>query len=147
MGCKMQRRMALRRKFRILRTLTKSKSVKKSSIVMDASLYLYKLRLQVEAVQKHYHYLINHIQEVKVDKVAGTEYIVVKVRCKKSEELLVSILGAFEEMNVNVVEAKLSNCSHLFRMEAILHAHHHDIDATILHQAVLRLIQSQTHHT
>ncbi|KAK4399262.1 hypothetical protein Sango_1401700 [Sesamum angolense] len=127
MGCKMQRRMAVRRKLRILRTLTKSKSVKKRSIVMDASLYLYKLRLQ----------------EVKVEKVGGTEYIVVKVRCKKSEELLVSILEAFEEMNVNVVEAKLTNSTHLFRMEAILHAHH-DTDATILHQAILTLIQTQT---
>ncbi|KAL0442619.1 UNVERIFIED_CONTAM: hypothetical protein Slati_1984600 [Sesamum latifolium] len=112
---------------------------------MDASLYLYKLRLQVEAIQKYYHYLINHIQEVKVDKVAGTEYILVKVRCKKSEELLVSILEAFEEMNVNVVEAKLGNCDNLFRVEAILHPHHHDIDATILHQALLSLIQTQTH--
>ncbi|KAL0363488.1 UNVERIFIED_CONTAM: hypothetical protein Scaly_1304000 [Sesamum calycinum] len=111
---------------------------------MDASLYLYKLRLQViEAIQKHYHYLISHIQEVKVEKVGGTEYIV-KVRCKKSEELLVSILEAFEEMNVNVVEAKLTNSTHLFRMEAILHAHH-DTDATVLHQAILSLIQTQTH--
>ncbi|KAL0305600.1 UNVERIFIED_CONTAM: hypothetical protein Sradi_5977300 [Sesamum radiatum] len=110
---------------------------------MDASLYLYKLRL-IEAIQKHYHYLISHIQEVKVEKVGGTEYILVKVRCKKSEELLVSILEAFEEMNVNVVEAKLTNSTHLFRMEAILHAHH-DTDATVLHQAILTLIQTQTH--
>ncbi|KAK4440076.1 hypothetical protein Salat_0342500 [Sesamum alatum] len=143
MGCKMQRRVALRRKLRTLRTLTKSKSVKKSSIIKDASLYLYKLRVQLEAIQKHYHYLINHIQEVKVDKVAGTEYVVVKVRCKKSEELLVSILEAFEEMNVNVVEARLNNSNHLFRMEAILHAHHH-IDAIILNQTILSLIQTHT---
>ncbi|KAI3456124.1 hypothetical protein Pfo_012787 [Paulownia fortunei] len=139
MACKMQKRMALRRKLQILRTLTKSKSVKKSSIIMDAFLYIYKLRLQVEAIKKEYQYLINHIQEVKVEKL-GTEYLLVRVTCKKGEELLVSILEAFEEMNLNVVQARVT-CKHFFGMEAIVKA---DIDAAILNDAILKVIQRQT---
>lgn len=80
-------------------------------------------------------------QEVKVEKV-GAGFIAVRVRCKKVEGLAVSILEAFEEMDVKVMQARLTcNCKHLFGMEAILKADHH-IDASILNQAILNLIQT-----
>ncbi|CAI9782085.1 unnamed protein product [Fraxinus pennsylvanica] len=137
----MQRRMALRRKLHILKTLTNSKSVKKSSIIMDAFLYIYKLKLQVEAIQREYQYLVNHIQEVKVEK-DGTRYVV-RVTCKKGEDLLVSIIEAFEEMNLNVLEAKVTS-KHFFGMEAIAEAKGHDIDSRILTQTILNVIQRPT---
>ncbi|KAL1562627.1 hypothetical protein AAHA92_05190 [Salvia divinorum] len=140
MAAKMQRRMALRRKLHILRTLTKSKSVKRSSIIMDAFLYIYKLKLQVEAIKKEYQYLINNIQQVKVEKV-GTGHLRVMVTCKKGEEILVSLLEAFEKLKVNVVQARVS-CNHFFGMEAIVED---TIDASILRDAILELIQQQTH--
>ncbi|XP_057797629.1 uncharacterized protein LOC131013528 [Salvia miltiorrhiza] len=138
-AAKTQRRMALRRKLHILRTLTKSKSVKRSSIIMDAFLYIYKLKLQVEAIKKEYQYLINHIQQVKVEKI-GTGHLVVLVTCKKGEEILVSILEAFEKLNVNVVQARVS-CNHFFGMEAIVQD---SVDAAILSHAILEVIQKQT---
>ncbi|GFP89629.1 hypothetical protein PHJA_001106700 [Phtheirospermum japonicum] len=137
----MHRRMAMHRKLQILRTLTKSKSVKKSSIIMDAFLYIYKLRLQVEAIQKEYQHLINHIQEVKVEKV-GTGYLLVRITCKKGENLLVSILEAFEEMNLNVLQARVTS-KHFFGMEAIVQA---DIDASILNQAIRKIIERQAEY-
>ncbi|KAK6133542.1 hypothetical protein DH2020_032671 [Rehmannia glutinosa] len=139
MASKMQRRMALRKKLQILRALTKSKSVKKSSIIMDAFLYIYKLKLQVEAIKKEYQYLIDHIQEVKVEKL-GTGYLLVMVTCKKGGEMLVLILEAFEKMNLNVVQARVT-CKHFFGMEAIVEA---NIDATILNEAILKVIKTQT---
>ncbi|KAG6423628.1 hypothetical protein SASPL_114029 [Salvia splendens] len=139
MAAKTQRKMALRKKLHILRTLTKSKSVKRSSIIMDAFLYIYKLKLQVEAIKKEYQYLINNIQQVKVEKV-GTGHQVVMVTCKKGEEILVSILEAFEKLNVNVVQARVS-CNHFFGMEAIVED---TIDASILRDAIVELIQRQT---
>ncbi|KAL8460702.1 hypothetical protein ACS0TY_032282 [Phlomoides rotata] len=138
MACKLHRRIALRRKLQILRILTKSKSVKKSSIIMDASLYIYKLKLQVEAIKKEYQHLIDHIQEVKVENL-GRDYLVVRVRCKKGEEILVSILEAFEEMNLEIVEAKIT-CKVLFGMEAIVKA---DINADVLNHTILKLVQMQ----
>ncbi|KAK6124182.1 hypothetical protein DH2020_042091 [Rehmannia glutinosa] len=139
MACKMHRRIALHKKLQILRTLTKSKSVKKSSIIMDAFLYIYKLRLQVEAIKKEYQYLITHIQEVQVEKL-GTGHLVVRITCKKGEHLLVSILEVFEEMNLNVLQARVTS-NHFFGMEAIVKT---DVDASILNEAILKVIQRQT---
>ncbi|KAL7089179.1 hypothetical protein ACP275_13G172700 [Erythranthe tilingii] len=146
MACKIMHRrsVALRRKLQILRTLTKSNSVKKSSIIMDAYHYIYNLKLQVEAIKKEYQYLTNHIQEVKVEKVVGTAgYIGVRIACKKGEEMMTSILEAFEEMNLDVVQARFT-CNHLFAMEAILKPRHHHIDAPFLNQTILNVIKTQT---
>ncbi|KAK3206818.1 hypothetical protein Dsin_020864 [Dipteronia sinensis] len=129
----LQRRIALRRKLHILRTLTNSKSVKKSSIIMDSLLYIYKLKLKLEAIKREYSnlmeikrqyiYLMEHIQvpeEVKVEKIGET--FLVKVICKKGDEnKLVSILEVFDEMGVNVVQASVS-CNYYFSMEAIVAA-------------------------
>ncbi|GFP96973.1 hypothetical protein PHJA_001841400 [Phtheirospermum japonicum] len=138
----MQRRMALRRKLQILRALTKSKSVTKSSIIMDAFLYIYKLKLQVEAIKREYQYLIDHIQVLSLH-LSNKLYTHMKNKPtqKKGEEMMVSILEAFEKLNVNVVQAK-ATCKHFFGMEAIVEAN--DIDATILNQAILKVIQTQT---
>ncbi|KAK1557405.1 hypothetical protein Q3G72_024134 [Acer saccharum] len=127
----LQRRIALRRKVHILRTLTNSKSVKKSSIIIDSLLYIYKLKLKLEAIKREYSnlmeikrqyiYLMEHIQvpeEVKVEKIGET--FLVKVICKKGDQnKLVSILEVFDEMGVNVVQASVS-CNYYFSMEAIV---------------------------
>ncbi|KAL7102762.1 hypothetical protein ACP275_08G138300 [Erythranthe tilingii] len=142
MASKLQRRMALRRKLHILKTLTKSKSVTRSSIIMDAFLYIYRLKLQVEAIKREYQSLINHIQEVKVEKIGTTGYLVVTVTCKKlgDEEMVGPIMEVFEKMNVNVVQVRVSS-QHFFGMEAIVED---NIDAAILNQAILRVVQTQT---
>lgn len=36
--------------------------MKKTSIIMDAMLYIYKLKLQIEAIKQEYQCLINNIQ-------------------------------------------------------------------------------------
>ncbi|XP_073061659.1 uncharacterized protein [Primulina eburnea] len=136
---KMQRRMALRRKLQILRTLTNSKSVKKSAIILDAFLYIYELKLRVEAVKREYRYLVNHIQDVKVEKL-GTGIFTVRVTCKKSEEIMASILEAFEEMKVNVIQSR-ETCKHFFGMEAIVEASA-DTDETMVNEAVLKAVQN-----
>ncbi|KAG8385408.1 hypothetical protein BUALT_Bualt03G0039900 [Buddleja alternifolia] len=73
------------------------------------------------------------LKEVKIEKL-GAGYLIVRVTCKKCEEMLVSILEAFEEMNVNVVQARVT-CKHFFGMEAIVED---NIDATILNEAILK---------
>ncbi|CDO96850.1 unnamed protein product [Coffea canephora] len=133
-----QRRIALRRKLHILRKLTNSKSVKKSSIIMDAFLYIYKLKLQLEAIRREYQNLINHIQEVKVEKF-GTKFLV-RVTCKKGKDLLVSIIEAFENLNLNIFQAKAA-CKHFFFMEAVVEDEDQVLDVKDVTEAVMTAIQ------
>ncbi|OIT27451.1 PREDICTED: uncharacterized protein LOC109213930 [Nicotiana attenuata] len=134
-----QSKMVARRKLHYLRTLTNSKSVKKSSIILDAFVYILKLRLQLEAIQREYHHLLNHLQEVKVEKLIGKSFLV-KVACKKGKEMLVSILEAFEEMKLNVVQARItSRC--FFGMEAIVETEDEALDVRAVTKAVQLAIQ------
>ncbi|CAN1150119.1 hypothetical protein LINPERHAP2_LOCUS17396 [Linum perenne] len=136
MVCRMQRRLALRRQLHILRMITHSQSVQKSSAIMDAYVYIYQLKLKLEAMKKEMEdvaairnqYLQTMKQqqqqqlqfpkrEVKVEK--GEKGFEVKVRCEKGKDKLVSVLEVFEEMKLSVLHGKVS-CSPYFSMEAIV---------------------------
>ncbi|KAJ0082621.1 hypothetical protein Patl1_10469 [Pistacia atlantica] len=148
----LQRRIALRRKLHILRTLTNSKSVKKSSIIMDSLLYIYKLKLKLEeikreysnlmAIKKEYLNLMKHIQvpkEVKVEQVG--EKFLVRVICKKGENSLVSVLEVLDEVGLNVLQASVS-CKYFFAMEAIAVAQNQQaVDVREVTQLILKAIE------
>ncbi|XP_059637257.1 uncharacterized protein LOC132279323 [Cornus florida] len=138
MASRLQNRVALRRKLHILKRLTNSKSVKRSSIILDAFLYIYKLKLKVEAIKREYLRLMKHMQEVKVEKLG--EGFLVKVTSKKGEDVLVSILEAFDEMGLNVLQARVS-CNYFFGMEAIVGPQHQGIDARDVTQALVKAIE------
>ncbi|KAF5943926.1 hypothetical protein HYC85_018003 [Camellia sinensis] len=104
MASKLQKRMTLRRKLHVLKTLTNSKS------------------------------------EVKVEKV-GEEFLV-RVTCKKGQDVLVSILEAFEEMGLNVLQARVS-CNYFLNIEAIVKAQDQGIDVREITQAVHKAIGKQ----
>ncbi|XP_047307523.1 uncharacterized protein LOC124911123 [Impatiens glandulifera] len=117
-----QKRMALRRKLLILRNLTNSKSVKKSSIMKDAFLHIYKLKMRVEAMKKEYLDLMQHFEEVKVEKMGEGLFGIRVTKCckiKGKDSMMVSLLEGFEGIGVNVMQAKVS-CNYFFHMEAIL---------------------------
>ncbi|KAL3372561.1 hypothetical protein AABB24_004885, partial [Solanum stoloniferum] len=140
---RVQTKMAMRSKLHLLRTLTNSKSVKKNSIILDAFLYIIKLRLQLEAIQREYQQLLNHVQELKVEKLIGTR-ILVKVTCKKGKDVLVSILEAFEDMKLIVVQARVTS-RYFFGMEAIVEAGNEDtLDVRALTRALQMAIQKQS---
>ncbi|XP_060189115.1 uncharacterized protein LOC132618079 isoform X2 [Lycium barbarum] len=140
---RVQRKMADRSKLHQLRTLTNSKSVKKSSIILDAFLYIIKLRLQLEAIQREYHNFLNHVQEVKVEKLIGTRFLV-KVTCKKEKDVLVSILEAFEEMKLSVAQARVTR-KYFFGMEAIVEAENEtNLDVKALTKALQMAIHKQS---
>nr|GMD33838.1 uncharacterized protein LOC109192567 [Ipomoea batatas] len=133
-----------KKKLHILQSLTNSKSVGSSSIIMDAFMYIHRLKIQLEELTREYFHLLNIIQEVKVDKLHGRRFMVT-VRCKKVEDLLVSILEAFEEMDVSVVEARVS-CNYFFAMEAIVEAEDHQqgLIAEAVTQVIQKAIQRQS---
>ncbi|OMO76156.1 hypothetical protein CCACVL1_15861 [Corchorus capsularis] len=157
MVTKLLRRTACRRKLHLLRNLTNSKSVKRSSMVLNALLHIYKLKVKLEEMQREYQNLmairnqyltlLKHIQipkEVKVEK--NGEQFEVKVTCNKGGDKLVSILEAFDELGLNVVQARVS-CNHFFAMEAIAVVDHDQgqqtIDIKDVTQAVLKAIEQQ----
>ncbi|KAK3010462.1 hypothetical protein RJ639_011070 [Escallonia herrerae] len=141
MASRRKKGMALRRKLDVLRKLTNSKSVNMTSVIMDAFLYICKLKLQIEAIRKEYLHLLNNIQEVKVEKLG--KGFQVRVACKKGQDLLVSILEAFEGMGLDVLHAKVS-CNYFFGMVAIVEAHQDQaIDVRDVTQAVVKAIQKQ----
>ncbi|KAK8580587.1 hypothetical protein V6N13_143667 [Hibiscus sabdariffa] len=154
MVTKLQRRTTSRRKLQFLSTLYNSKSVKRRSIVLNVLLHCHKLKLKLEkihreyqnlmAIRNQYFSLLKHVQipkQVKVEKV-GEEFVV-KVSCNKGGDKLVSILEAFEEVGLNVVEAKVC-CTHFFAMEATAVAQHQQTtDIKDVTQAILKAIEKQ----
>ncbi|XLU51886.1 hypothetical protein S245_046700, partial [Arachis hypogaea] len=99
MTCRVQRRISLRRKLHILRTLANSNNSlkgKRRSIV-----YIYKLKVALESIKREYENAVSLKKEVvKVEKVKGGRFVV-RIKCEKGKgkegEKLVSILEAFEE--------------------------------------------------
>ncbi|KAG4146422.1 hypothetical protein ERO13_D05G156400v2 [Gossypium hirsutum] len=154
MVTKLQRRTASRRKLQFLPTLSNTKSVKRSSIVLNVLLQCHKLKVKLEEIHREYQNLmtignqyftlLKHIQvskEVKVEKV-GEEFVV-KVSCNKGRDKLISILEAFEELGLNVVRARV-NYSHFFAMEAIAVAQDQKTtDINDVTQAILMAIEKQ----
>ncbi|ESW31473.1 hypothetical protein PHAVU_002G240800 [Phaseolus vulgaris] len=155
MACRVQKRISLRRKLHILRVLTSSNSAKRTSIANSTVLRLYKLKLALETVKRHYENLLatrgehinllNHVKEnkdVKIEKVrAGT--FMVKVTCEKGSNTLVAILEAFDEMCLNVQQAKVS-CENGFSLEAIVVAEDQTLDVRDVSEALVKAIGKQS---
>ncbi|KAK1351321.1 hypothetical protein POM88_054453 [Heracleum sosnowskyi] len=143
MGITMGRKgLTLRRKLRVLKNLTNSKSVKTTSIIMDAFLYILKLKLQLNAMHKEHLYVTQHLQEVKVEKTEKG-LIEIKVACEMGKDMLVPVLEVLEKMNLNVLDAKVS-CDCIFAMEAVVEElDKAPLDMGQVREAILLAIQSQ----
>ncbi|KAJ6402216.1 hypothetical protein OIU84_014330 [Salix udensis] len=138
----------------ILRTLTCSKSVQRKSITMDALLYIHKLKLKLEAINRELASLVarkrEHLsvmkqlqlpkKEVKVEK--AEKGVVVRVTCEKGGDKLVSILEVFEEMGLVVLNARVSSNLY-FAMEAIVVAEEeqHALHVKSITEAVIKAIE------
>ncbi|CAK7350382.1 unnamed protein product [Dovyalis caffra] len=129
--------------------------VQKKSIIMDALLNIYNLKLKLEAIKgeltnlialkREYLSLMKQLQlpkkEVKVEK-AEKGYLV-RVICEKGGDKLVSILEVFEEMSLIVLHARVS-CNLYFSMEAIVVAEEqHALHAKSITQAISNAIEKQ----
>uniref|UniRef100_A0A3N7EZG3 Plant bHLH transcription factor ACT-like domain-containing protein n=1 Tax=Populus trichocarpa TaxID=3694 RepID=A0A3N7EZG3_POPTR len=155
MVARLQRRAAMGRRLHVLRTLTCSKSVQRKSVIMDALLYIYKLKLKLEAIKRElanlvaikreYLSLMKQLQlpkEVKVEK--AEQGLLVRVTCEKGGDKLVSILEVFEEMGLVILNARVSS-NLFFAMEAIVVAdqEQHALHVKSITQAVTKAIERQ----
>ncbi|CAK9326291.1 unnamed protein product [Citrullus colocynthis] len=145
---------ALHEKLQLLRSITNSHSqLNKASIIVDASKYIEELKQKVERLNQdistvensiHPNPISHHIpMQVTVERLV--KGFSINVFSEKScQGLLVSILEVFEELGLNVIEARVS-CTDCFQLQAIGEIEEEGeeaIDAQSVKEAVAQAIKS-----
>ncbi|XP_042052578.1 uncharacterized protein LOC121797875 isoform X2 [Salvia splendens] len=140
MSSRNKNKAALYHKFEKLRSASNSSSVNQASIVVDASRYIQELKERVETLNQDVASLQN--STVKVETLEKG-FLINVLSEKNCPGLLVSILEAFEELGLEVLDARVS-CSHQFRLEAVSENEgpSDSIDAQVVKRAVLQAIRN-----
>ncbi|WVZ07215.1 hypothetical protein V8G54_020561 [Vigna mungo] len=148
MVSKEQKRAALHEKLQLLRSLTNSHALNKTSIIIDASKYIQELKQKVEELNQD---LAN--AQTSTDQntlpmvtVETTEkgFVINVFSAKSCPGLFVSILESFEEMSLNVLEAR-ATCTDTFRFHAVGGKNEEEgknIDARAVKQAIGQAIKN-----
>ncbi|KAJ0978476.1 hypothetical protein J5N97_013950 [Dioscorea zingiberensis] len=134
---------ALHEKLQLLRSVTKSHALNKASIIADASKYIQELQQKVERLNQEI--TSAQIEEETPMPVVNVETLnkgfLINVLSEKScPGLLVSILEAFEELGLTVLEARVS-CDDTFHLEAVGENEMASMDSHVMKQAVLQAIK------
>ncbi|GKV02227.1 hypothetical protein SLE2022_314800 [Rubroshorea leprosula] len=149
-----RKRASLYKKLQLLRAATNSTAVSKTSIVVDASRYIEKLKKKVDRLNQEVTGTSSPSStsenplpmQVNVETLEKGFLINVSLE-KNCPGLLISILEAFEDLGLDVLNAKVS-CAENFQLEAIGGENEgeaeHGIDAQVVKQAVLQAIKSWT---
>ncbi|XP_010931324.1 transcription factor bHLH61 isoform X1 [Elaeis guineensis] len=137
-----QKKAALHEKLQLLRSVTKSHALSKTSIIVDASKYIQELKEKVGACSRDVAE-DKPLPRVTVETIEKGFLINVFLE-KSSPGLLVSILEAFEELGLDVLDADVS-CADTFRLEAVGGEQQAEsMDAQVVRQAVLQAIKKCT---
>ncbi|KAH0873909.1 hypothetical protein HID58_026486 [Brassica napus] len=147
---------SLREKFQLLRSITNSNATKleshvlqesETSIIVDASKYIKKLKQKVEKInnettsEKYFCDPTGHMVTVETLEKG----FMIKVMSGKNEAgLLVCVLEAFEDLGLEVVEARVS-CMDSFSLHAIGSSNNDDcesMDGESVKQAVAVAIRT-----
>ncbi|EOY02632.1 Transcription factor bHLH61 isoform 1 [Theobroma cacao] len=147
------KRAALHEKLQLLRSITNSHALNKTSIIVDASKYIEELKQKVERLNEDIAaaQTSNHQNPLPVVTVETLEkgFLINVLSEKSCPGLLVSILEAFEELGLNVLEARVS-CTDSFRLQAVGGENEEQsetIDAQVVKQAVLQAIKNWSEST
>ncbi|XP_068315074.1 transcription factor bHLH61-like isoform X1 [Pyrus communis] len=152
------KRAALYEKLQLLRSITNSHALNKTSIIVDASKYIEELKQKVERLNQD----IANAQTTsssssdqnplpgQVTVEALEKGFLINVFSEKScPGLLVSVLEAFEDLGLNVLEARVS-CADSFRLQAVGGENEEEgesIDAHAVKQAVAVAIKNWSENT
>ncbi|KAJ4704289.1 transcription factor SCREAM2-like [Melia azedarach] len=140
---------ALYQKLMLLRDVTNSTAMNKTSIIVDASKYIEELKQKVENLNQEIgtsevSTVQNSLPVVTVETLEKGFLINVYSE-KNSPGLLVSILEAFEELGLDVLDARVS-CTDSFQLEAVggdnSEGNAEGIDAQGVKEAVLQAIKN-----
>ncbi|KAL8038993.1 hypothetical protein ABFX02_10G006500 [Erythranthe guttata] len=134
-----------------------SRERKKASIIADATRYIEELKERVEKLNQDVTTLQtasssqqNSVLPPQVVKVETLEkgFLINVFSGKNSPSLLVSVLEAFEDLGLEVLDARVS-CSDNFHLEAVstqTEGQSDSIDAQVVKQAVLQAINNWSVH-
>ncbi|KAK9290280.1 hypothetical protein L1049_008447 [Liquidambar formosana] len=148
MGSREQKRAALYEKLQQLRSVTNSTALNKTSIIVDASKYIEELKQKVKRLDKEITSLQSSSDQNSLPVQVTVETVengfLINVFSEKNYPgLLVTILEAFEELGLDVLDARVS-CSDSFHLEAVggENQGHDSMDAQVVKQAVLQAIKN-----
>ncbi|KAL6896874.1 hypothetical protein ACP4OV_007446 [Aristida adscensionis] len=142
---------ALHEKLQILRSITHSHALSDTSIIMEASEYIKELKQKVVRLNQEIacqeRALIKHnssFPTVDVETLGHGGFLVNVFFGKSCPGLLVSILEAFDELGLNVLQATAS-CADTFRLEAVGGENQaENVDEHVVKQAVLQAITNSS---
>ncbi|KAB1224588.1 Transcription factor SCREAM2 [Morella rubra] len=149
MGSREHKRAALNKKLQQLRAATNSSALNKASIIVDASKYIKELKQKVERLNQDTGTSQsssapqNPLPAVTVETLERG-FLINVFSEKNSPGLLVSVLEAFDELGLDVLDARVS-CSDIFQLEAVggENAEHADsLDAQVVKEAVVEAINN-----
>ncbi|KAL6902185.1 hypothetical protein ACP4OV_005061 [Aristida adscensionis] len=138
---------ALQEKLKILRSITHSHALSNTSIIMDASEYIKELKQKVVRLNQEIACAQDALRQspfptVTVETLEGHGFLINVFSDKSCPGLLVSVLEAFDELGLNVLEATAS-CADSFRLEAVGGENvAENVDEHVVKQAVLQAIRS-----
>ncbi|XP_068644076.1 transcription factor bHLH61-like [Aristolochia californica] len=141
------KRAALYEKLQLLRSVTNSHALSKASIIVDASKYIEDLKQKVERLNQDIALeQTTSDQNLPVVTVETLErsFLINVFSDKSCPGLLVSLLETFEELGLNVIEARVS-CEDTFHLEAVggeTQDQGENIDAQMIKQAVMQAIKT-----
>ncbi|KAJ1699063.1 hypothetical protein LUZ63_007575 [Rhynchospora breviuscula] len=135
----------LREQLQLLRSVTHSNAVDKTSILGDAARYIEELKQKVVKLNQEIAHAQSAVKQTTMPKVTvqtlGTGFLIKVVSIKNMPGLLVSVLEAFEELGLHVLEARAS-CADSFRLEAVGGENQETyVDAHLVKEAVLQAIR------
>ncbi|XP_062096544.1 uncharacterized protein LOC133802279 isoform X2 [Humulus lupulus] len=136
---------ALHERLQRLRAITNSTAIHKASIIVDASKYIEELKQKVATLNQEIGTSSisidqHHLPAVTVETI-DKGFLINVLSEQNCPGLLVSILEAFENLGLDVLDARVS-CTDNFQLEAIGGESDDSIDAQVVKQAVLQAIQN-----
>ncbi|KAG2324936.1 hypothetical protein Bca4012_039427 [Brassica carinata] len=132
---------SLREKFQLLRSITNSNAESETSIIVDASKYIKKLKQKVEKINNETtseQYFCDPTKPVVTVETLEKGFMIKVMSGKNEAGLLVCVLETFEDLGLEVVEAGVS-CMDSFSLHAIGSSNNDDcesMDAESVKQAV-----------
>ncbi|OMO55267.1 hypothetical protein COLO4_36097 [Corchorus olitorius] len=144
MSSRGRKKAAVHQRLKQLRSVTNSTAVNKTSIIVDASRYIEELKEKVERLNQEIGTSSqNNPLPMQVTVETLEKGFLINVFLEKNcPGLLVSILETFEELGLDVLDARVS-CEENFQLEAIGGENQDNaegIDAQMVKQAVLQAI-------
>ncbi|KAJ1419252.1 Helix-loop-helix DNA-binding domain superfamily [Sesbania bispinosa] len=143
-----RKKAAMQRKLQQLRSVTNSSAVNKASIIVDATRYIEELKQKVEGLNSELG--TAESSSTSQDKLPMVTvetlekgFLINVFSERNCPGMLVAILDAFEELGLDVLDARVS-CEDTFQLEAVggESQENESIDAQVVKQAVLQAINN-----